>query len=113
MTFDWGVVGTIVAVVGSLIGGIAYMFGLFHRSKNEARMTALETALAEVKVWKDKADRLEQEVAQHKLEITALTTQLAQIQAERDQLRNLVMFNQIPPILDQKFAELLKAIEKR
>jgi hypothetical protein len=83
--------------------GLGYLIGSLIRGRNDARGNAIEVAVGEIEVLQASRERLEgdlrESTAKCAVDIARLEGVVGQLRDENHELRQLVMMENVPPVL--------------
>ena len=100
-------VGNILLIGGIIALGIGYLLGQIRRGKLQATSEAVELASTEIELLKSARDRTSRSLHEAQMNLEALNTKVEALTKENNDLRGLIMLEQIPPALNEAFRTVI------
>lgn len=89
----------LVLLAGAIALGVGYAVGQFRTGRIRGASEALQVANAELEIHRDRAARLEVDVARYKADVDRLHGTVDQLREENKELRALLMGEKVQPAL--------------
>jgi len=88
-----------LGIIGLVALGLGYAIGQFRMGRVRGAAEALHVANAELEVHRDRATRLEQDLARCKTDVDQLRGVVEQLREENKELRGLLMGDKVQPAM--------------
>lgn len=88
-----------IGIIGLVALALGYAIGQFRMGRVRGAAEALHVANAELEVHRDRAMRLEQDLARYKTEVDQLRGVVEQLREENKELRGLLMGDKVQPAM--------------